>query len=240
MFKLNRESGDAGRIRHDAESSFCDRNNGKDSQYCPVASEAAALSTLAAGRFVWRLLTIWDNRVGMAVVLITALFGLSWFATDVSRQGQEPDMYSAADVVLIERIEVRRVWLPGTLIALARHQSRSPMIRDHRELQQFLEFQNLEHLSYAITIRMYTDKGKFAECTCIRYPYEQSCHLGELMNVLATAAGNRPPRFELFDWDWSNAFVRVVPEDSWNRSPRHFVVQQLGDPSPPGDQELYP
>ncbi len=195
---------------------------------------------LAAGRFVWRLLTIWDNQVGMAVVLITALFGLSWFAADVSRHGEKPDMFSASYVVRFERVEVRRLWLPGTLIALARHQSRSPVIRDHPELQQFLEFQNLEHLSYAITIRIHTGNGNFAEQTCVRYPYDQSRHLGELMQVLATAAGNPPPRCELIDWDWSNAIVQVVPEDSWNRSPRDFVVHQLSDPFPPGDQELYP
>jgi hypothetical protein len=268
MFRSNRESRDTDTVRRDAASTGGDTVLREDSEYRRVATESVAESRrpasdqasrmpetasvfanaldesagpiCTAGRSLWRLLTIWGEKVGLAVVLTTAAIGFSRFASHASRPGPELEINNRPDGGFVVRREVRRLWLPEALSRLAKPQARSPLIRDHEELRQFLELQNLEDLCYALTIRMHQVNGEFAEITFIRHPYDEFHYFPELMDVLATAAGNPPPHSDAFEGDFSTASVQVIPEKSWKRGFREFMVEQLSHPSPPGDQEHDP
>ncbi len=191
---------------------------------------------LGGDRSRWRLLATSGNRLWFAAVLMTAVIGLSWLAADRYRAAPEPETDSASSEGLVERIEVSRLWLPEGLTRLAIRQNRSPFLRNHEDLQDLLELENLEDLCYALTITGHLVSGKSTECTYIRYPYDQPGFFGEFMDVLATAAANPPPFSAVFRWDWSPAVVQVVPEQPWNRAPRTFILEQQGGAAPARDR----
>jgi hypothetical protein len=218
-------------------------DNSPNSKTAPVFGHDLARSarpTVNAARSLRRLVSIWVEKVSIAVVLVAALFGVSRLANHASRPDRELETGNRGQGGGIVRLEVLRLWLPESLSWLAKLQSRSPVARDHDDLRRFLEFQGLEDLCYALTIRLHQLNGEFADITYLRHPYDEPHNFLEFVDVLATAAGNPPPCSNPFTSDFTNAAVQVVPEDSWNRSPRAFIVEQLKHPSPPGDQERYP
>jgi hypothetical protein len=102
---------------------------------------------------------------------------------------------------------------------------------------QLLELQNLEDISYALTIRAHQVNGDVSEITFFRHPYYESHRFPELLDVLATAAGSPPPYTDMFKGDFSTASVQVVPEDLWTGGPRAFIIDQLGRLSRSHDQK---
>ncbi len=202
----------------------------------PFGKNLAGLvrSICTPGRCLWQFLTTWGQSVLIVVGLVAATIGLSRFASHVSRSGRELDIHNVPDGGFVVRREVRFVWLPEVLTWMAKGRSRSPLIRDHQELTQFLEYQNLEDLCYGLTIRAHLVNGKFSEITVFRHPYYESHYFQELLDVLATAAGSPPLWSDEFKGDFSTASVRVVPEGTWKRGLREFVIEQLGCLSSPG------
>jgi hypothetical protein len=202
-----------------------------------LAGSAGPIFT--TGRSFWRLVKFWGATVSITVVLVVALIAISRVAPRASRPDPDFETNDRSRGSRTIRLEVLRLWLPEALIWLAKRQSLSAVIRDHEDLQQFLELQNVEDPCYALTIRAHQASGEFADITFIRHPYDEPHHFLELIDVLATAAGNPPPYTDPFKADFSTAAVQVVPEAPWNRSPRAFIVEQLNHPSPAGDQEQY-
>ncbi len=192
-----------------------------------------------AGRSLCRLLKIWGQNVLLLVVLVAVSIGLTRFASHVSRSGRELDSNNVPDGGFVVRREVLYVWLPEALTWLANARSRSPLIRDHQELMQLLELQNLEDLCYALTIRAHQANGKVSELTFFRHPYYESHRFPELLDVLATAAGSPPSCSDEFKNDFSTASVEVVPEETCKRGFREFVVEELTRLSPPGGRPRY-
>jgi hypothetical protein len=203
-----------------------------------LAGSAGPIGT--TGRSFWRLVKFWGATVSITVVLVVALIGISRVAPRASRPDREFETNDRSRGSRTIRLEVLRLWLPEALIWLAKRQSRSSVIRDHEELQQFLELQNLEDLCYALTIRAHQASGAFADITFIRHPYDDPYHFPELMDVLASAAGNPPPFSSPFKADFSTAAVQVVPEESWKRSPRKVIADLLNHPPAPDDREHDP
>ena len=131
---------------------------------------------------------------------------------------------------IIVRSELLRLWLPQTLTELAKRQSQFRVVRTHEELQRFLELQDRKDLWYALTMRGHQVNGDFVDITFIRWPYDDPLHFPELLEILATAAGN-PPRDP--DADFSTASVHIIANDSLNREPREVIAELLGHPSEP-------
>ncbi len=181
----------------------------------------------SAGRSLWRFLTVWGDKVSMAVVLVAAVIVLTQFASHVSRSGRGRETKNVRDARAIFRVEVRYLWVPDALVDLGRRQSRSPLIRDHGDLQHLLESQNREDLCYALTIRAHQFNDDYRDMTYYRHPYEDIDRLPELMDVLATVAGNPPRRTGELEYDFTTASVQIVPEDAWKRDPQQFIDEQL-------------
>ncbi len=178
------------------------------------------------GRSLWRLIALRGEQALIVVVLMTAVIGLTRFAIQVSRNHSESEPRSGPEVSPFTYVEVRHLWLPKPMIWLAKRHARSPLIRNHEELQQFLEFLNLEDLRYAITVRARQAGGEFMQATYIRYPYDGFNDFLELMDVLATAAGRPPPYTDTLKNDFSTTAVQVMPEEIRRNATNQFISEQ--------------
>jgi len=181
-------------------------------------------AVFATGRPLKRYIALWGEKVVMGTLVVAALMGLAGLSSRVvqpDRQDEENDRPGGGIVV---RSEVLRLWLPEPLIVLAKRQSRAPVLRDHGELQRFLELDHQEDLWFALTIRGHQANGGFADITFIRRPYADSEYFPELLNVLAVAAGN-PPDYPTVDLlDFSTASVHVIPTELCNHDPREAIA----------------
>jgi hypothetical protein len=186
-----------------------------------------------AGRWLRPLLTIWGEKILMAVVFTAAVIGLTQFASHVSRSGGGLESERIRDGHSVVGVEVRALWLPETLARLAKRQARAPLIRDRQELKQFLERQNLEDVCYVLSVRELYVNGEFDDSTYIRHPYEDIQHFPEFMEVLATAAGHPPRHTGQFEYDFATVSVQVVPDDYLKPDPRQCGIKRHRRTSPP-------
>jgi hypothetical protein len=183
-------------------------------------------------RPIRRLLRSWGDKVLMVVVIVTMAIGLMRLGFRASVPTREPEPDDRGGSGIIVRDEVLHLWLPTTLIELARNQSDSSVAHTHQELRTFLERRGQENLWYAFTTRGHQVNGGTADMTFIRHPYRAPEHFGEFLDVLATAAGNpsRDPTSR-----YSGAEVHILSRELSEREPREVVEQLLSRPFPPCD-----
>ena len=91
----------------------------------------------------------------MTIVMATAVMGLARFAARVTQQTQESCSANLPGAGIIVRSEVLRLWLPQTLVELAKSQPQSPPLRTHAELQRLLEGQDQK----ALVVRRVTTRA---------------------------------------------------------------------------------
>jgi hypothetical protein len=119
------------------------------------------------------------------------------------------------------RTEVTAIWIPRSLLDLARDQAGSSVHSSPEELQTYLEQQGWRTAWYALTYRAHQVDGRFAEITQIRLLTEAAEHLDEFQAVM-TAAARRPTRLE--GWDRSRANVVVIPDAFQCVDPREAIT----------------
>jgi hypothetical protein len=193
--------------------------------------------TFIAGRFPRRLFTIWGGKVFMGFVIAAGPMLLIRLASHVTRQAQEVEPANRPGSGVIVHTDVIGLWLPQTLIDLAKHLSPFPAPRTHQELQRFLERQNQKNLWYAVTIRGRQVSGALVDITLIRLPYNDPDHFPELLDILAAIAGN-PPRDTTADF--STASVHILAGDSLKGEPREIIAEFLHDASQPVAEKRSP
>ena len=196
----------------------------------PIFAFDLAGPVCTAGRSICRLLKNCGENVWFAVVLIGAVIGLTRFATQVSQSGRALEINNVPDGGAVVRLEVRYLWLPEALTRLARPQSRSPLIRNHEELKQFLELRDLEDHSYALTIRAASTQRRVRRdhVRSSARNDESESTFQEFMDALATAAGSPPPYTDLFQPTSRRPPFRSCPRNYGTLGPRAFIIEQLG------------
>jgi hypothetical protein len=192
--------------------------------------------TRVTGRSSQRFLSIRGGNILTMIVIVAAVTALTRFATHMTRQPQECEPVDATSAGIIVRSELLRLWLPRTLAELAKRQAQSPFVRTRDDLQQFLDLQHQQDLWYALTIRAYEVNGIFSDVTYIRKAGD-SLYFRELLDILATAAGNPPysPTSDL-----SRASVHVIADQFMKGEPREVMAELLAYPAPTADRERSP
>jgi hypothetical protein len=167
------------------------------------------------------------RRTSLVIWLVTGagLTALATVAYDVASLDQAREARGPAGGGIIIRSEVLRVWLPQTLIDLAKRQTKPSRIRNFEELHRILEDRNQQDVWYALTSRGHQESGEFIDLTVIRWPDRDSRNFPELLDVLDVASGHPPSEPGA---DFSNASIAVLPEDSLKREPRDVMRHALG------------
>ena len=167
------------------------------------------------------------RRTTLVIWLVTGagLTALATVAYDVARLDQAQEASGQPGGGIIIRSEVLRVWLPQSLIDLAKRQTQPSMIRTLEELQRILEDRNQRDVWYALTSRGHQASGEFIDLTVIRWPYRDSRYFPELLDVLAVASGH--PASEP-GADFSDVSISVLPDDVLEREPRDVMRYVLG------------
>lgn len=175
-----------------------------------------------------RFQTTWGGTVLVIIVVAASVIGLARLSFHVTHSAQEQDPAGRSGGGIIDRSGVLRLWLPQTLIELARRQSQFPVVQTHQELQRFLELEGGKKLWFAMTVRGHQVNGKTVDITFIRWPHEDPRLFPELLHVLATTAGN-PPRHS--NLDFSKASVHIIAEELFNGNPREVMAELIADQS---------
>jgi hypothetical protein len=209
----------------------------RDAASAPDELAGSAATIFTAGPTQPRFQTKWGRTIFLVIVLAAAASGLARLSFHVTDQAQEPDPADSSSGGIIDRSELLHLWLPRSLAELAKCQSRVPVVRTHEELQRFLDLQNGKDVWYAMTTRGYQVNGKMVDITFLRWPYEDSSHFPEVLDVLATAAGN-PPRDA--DVDQSKAPIHIIGQELLKRDPRKVMAELISDPSTTLDAERGP
>jgi hypothetical protein len=149
-----------------------------------------------------------SGNLMIVVVLVTTALGLMHFNSVVPQPGAAPEFNDPPGSGVIVRSEVIHLWLPETLVDLARSESPALVARTHQELKTALERRGQENLWYAITVRGHQINLGTSDTSFIRYPWREPANLQELIDVLATVSGS-PPRRPSFDY--SAAIVHIMP-----------------------------
>jgi hypothetical protein len=148
------------------------------------------------------------GRLMIVVVFVTIVIGLKQFSAVIPQPGAAPEFSDAPGSGVIVRSEVIHLWLPKTLVELARSESPTLVARTHQELKKSLERRGQENLWYAITVRGHQVNHLAVDMSFIRHPYREPEHFQELMDLLASAAGSPPRRPSA---DYSAAVVHIMP-----------------------------
>ena len=168
-------------IQSDADYRDAIDSDNRTSQDKPVVSES---------RLPLRLVSSWGSTVLMAFVIAGGMLGLTRFACHLSQKDQTLATAFEGGGGIIVRSEVLHIWLPPTLIELAKCQLSSGVIRTHDDLKQFLELRGQEKLWYAMTRRAHQSNGEIVDMPFVRQPYREPDSFGEFLMTLAEAAAN--------------------------------------------------
>jgi hypothetical protein len=106
---------------------------------------------------------------------------------------------------------VAHIWLPEPLVELAKRESRALSEQRRQQLQRILNAQDSRGVFYAFTIQIRQANGRVGNIQFLRYPVREPENVQELLDLMATAAGN-PPRYRTTDY--SMAVVHVVPAET--------------------------
>jgi hypothetical protein len=139
----------------------------------------------------------------------------------LAASGKDPDG------AIVIRSEAIRIYLPRTLIELAKHQTQQPPLRTHEDLRRSLEVQHHRDLWYALTVRGFQVNREFADTTFIRRPYAEPDRFAEFLEVMAAANMSPPDLWK----NLSSATVHLIPDELSERDPRE-VITELIDQSP--------
>jgi hypothetical protein len=181
MLLSGHEPNDKDRTRHDVAIAS-DGIAGPDEQ------------VLVSGPLSRRFLAVRGGGILMTIVIGAAVFGLSRFASHVTRHAQGEESTGGAQFLVVARSEVVRIWLPKSLVELAKCHAQFPCFRTREELRRFLELRHQQAIWCAMTIRAYQPDGTFYDTTYIRRPYfdKDDSQFQRFLDILATAAGNPP------------------------------------------------
>jgi hypothetical protein len=168
--------------------------------------------------------TTWAERLLMLIALAAGSAGLAYFAGHVAQVHERDEHEKHAKATTVRHYAAVRIWLPQTLIEVAKRRTAQPPIRTHEELQRILEVERLREVWYALTVREHHDNGGFNDLTVIRRPYDDPRHFSEFPHVLAAAAGKPADDPTV---DFSLVSVRVVPEDFRDRTPHEVIGEAL-------------
>ncbi len=139
----------------------------------------------------------------IVVSCVATVIGLTQLDALTPRPSPEPELSDPPGSGLIVRSEVIHLWLPETLVYPARHELPALVARTRAGTREALDRRGQENLWYAITVRGHQVNHGTEDISFIRYPYRESANLQELMDVLATVAGN-PPRHSSADYSRSH------------------------------------
>jgi hypothetical protein len=175
-----------------------------------------------------RPLLIGGERVVMALVLAGALFALTRFAKHAARPDQELDADNIPGGGVFVRTEALRLWVPEELSELVRRDESESAAPVRGELERCLEQRRRKGLWYALTTRAYQVDGRFTDLTVVRRPYDNPQHFSELLELLASLAGEVPgDSIE----DFSTLKIHVLPEELSRADPSEIIGGLLEDAS---------
>jgi hypothetical protein len=89
---------------------------------------------------------------------------------------------------------VAHIWLPEPLYSLSKRQSWSLRDQRYQQLREISKSEDSRELFYVLTAQMRQANGKVEPFYSIEYPFREAGRLQELLEVLATAAGD-PPKY---------------------------------------------
>ncbi len=186
---------------------------------------------MATCRLLGQQLRSWGEQLLMLIVVLVVAIAWISIGKTLPGRGLEPDEGPGSGIDI--RVEVVDIWLPVTLIDLARKPSASCVPQSHQELRTLLERSGQQNLWFALSTRHYQINGGVAVITYIRRPCFEPENFRELLNVLAIEAGNPLLDLSLFD---SGCSVHILPKEMEEREPREVVDQLVGPQySPSGD-----
>jgi hypothetical protein len=221
---------------HESGDTKIERRDSASASIEPMRPEElgapAAIEPAPAGRAVQRLVAAWGHTL-VTGILVAAAIGLIWIASHATRPRQELGSGESLGGGIVVRYELLDLWLPETVIELAREPFRAQAVGDHQDLKRLLELRNQQDLWYALTARGHQVNGGFVDLTVIRRPYHDPKCYSEFRAVLATAGGD-PPREP--DSDFSTASIHLIPAELATREPRGAIAELLGQPRAPAAQ----
>lgn len=172
----------------------------------------------------WTVLTLLGRNLLTICVIGGGSLALIHVAHHSAHGVREIESKNDADGWVITRTELIHLWLPGTLIELSERQRGPSPMRTHEELQGILEARRQRDLWYGRTVRVHKVNGEFSDVTYIRWPYSDSFHFPELIDILAVAAGGPSGDPAFTD---SNPQVIVLPDRLLHLEPREVIGDVL-------------
>jgi hypothetical protein len=121
------------------------------------------------------------------------------------------------------RTNVEHIWLPKTLLDMARHQPISTVAEGYKDMGPLPKPPGREKLWYALGTRIHQKNGRDDHITYIRHPYGEPERFPEFLKVLATASGGSPSGSTS---SFSEAEVHILAGEQAEGRPRE-VVQKL-------------
>ena len=131
-----------------------------------------------------------QEKLLMMIAIAAGSAGLVYFACHVDQVNKRVDREMHATATTVSHYKAVRIWLPQTLVEVAKRQATQASIQSHGELQRVLEREQLRELWYALTVREHHENGGFNDLTVIRRPYHDAHHFSEFPHVLAASRGN--------------------------------------------------
>jgi hypothetical protein len=180
----------------------------------------------ASDRLVRRISTV-SGTLRLVTVIGVGSIGLAFFASNMARQDRLAGFDDEPGSGIMIRSEVIRLYLPRTIIELAKRQTQQPALRTHDDLRRNLELQHQQNLWYALTVRGLQVNGELVDLTFIRRPYSDPARFAEFLDVLAAVTGNPPDLWR----NLSSAGVTFIPDELSVREPREVMSELIGQPS---------
>jgi hypothetical protein len=183
-----------------------------------------------------RLFRSWGDKVVLATALVATAIGFSWLDTRVNRAGGRLEAVDRPGSGVNVRAQVLHVWLPQSMIDIARSNSASPIAQSHQELPTALERRVEENRWYALTTRGYQANGDVADIILIRRPDREPQHFQELEDILASLASatGDPPRDP--SSRYFGAKLHILPRELIEREPRAVIEELLKAQSATSDR----
>ena len=178
-----------------------------------------------------RLLRSLGGKSVIMILLVAAGLGVTWLdSRAIRRPGQSMERIDPPGTGINIRTEVTHLWLPETLIELAREQvePEAMPVQTYDELQVVLERGERQDVWYAITLRSHQADGHVAEITYIRKPYHESENFREVPHILARAARVPSPDGAS---PFSEAEIHILSRAQTQREPREVMEQLVGSPA---------
>ena len=155
----------------------------------------------------------------MLAIFAAASFGLIFLAGIVAREDRSAGSDDEPGSGMMIRSEVIRLYLPRTLIELAKRQTLPSRILTHDDLRRILEVRRHKDLWYALTVRGLQVNGEFVELTFVRRPYFESRGLRNSWTSLPRPRRTRPTSASRF----SSAKITVIPDELSERDAREVI-----------------